>query len=142
MRLSPFLLLLFLLLSCAPPCDQAMLPALQQYSFMGTKNYSLKDVGEHTELNVVIRSQGEYDKYVVTAADTIRPGIDFSKRMLLIGWTTRGTPDTMKAASIIPECPGYTLNVETVKGNLGVVSKVYYAVVCDRSDKGVKVVIH
>lgn len=67
-RSSPtHLALLLLLFACEPPCDQAMLPALQTYSFMGTHNYSLKDVGEQPELNVVIRSQGDYDKFVVTA---------------------------------------------------------------------------
>jgi hypothetical protein len=124
------------LINCkkAEPCEETILPKLQQYTFLEPRRYlaRLQNVdATASQVNLVIRSQQDYEKYILIQSDTIRPVIDFSKRMLLAGQILRSTSAGVSSMDISTNCHGYTFNVTTHQGNLGVVQFVPYYVVCD-----------
>ncbi len=124
------------------PCLKTTLPALQQYSFLDPNRYQavLQNVDQSAvQINLIIRNQQDYEKYLLIMPDTTRPVIDFSKRMLLAGHVREGTSASVDSMSIASTCEGYTLNVFVNQGNLGVVQFVPYYFLCDITDRQIKV---
>lgn len=124
------------------PCLKTTLPALQQYPFLSPARYLavLQNVDQSADqINLIIRNQRDYEKYLLIRSDTIRPVIDFSKRMLLAGHVRESTSAGVRSMSIASTCEGYTLNVFVNQGNLGVVQFVPYYFLCDITDRQIKV---
>jgi hypothetical protein len=86
-----------------------------------------------------ISTQQDYEKYLLIMPDTVRPVIDFSRRMLLAGQVREGTSAAVSSMSVESTCEGYTLQVVVHPGNFGVVQFVPYYLVCDITDRKIQV---
>ena len=80
-------LLISAIISCrdSSDCNHEEVRSIQTYEFVSDTDAYLQNIDQTQSVNLVIKTQTDYDHYVITNPAISRPVIDFEKRTLLAG---------------------------------------------------------
>jgi hypothetical protein len=137
-----YLLIVFfigcLMISCQDHCDGPSTPIPFELSSEGSNRICImQNVDkEKTEVNVVIKTQAEFEKYVGCSTNL---QVDFSSKMVLAGRYLSNHCAEVTSQSVEKNCNGEIVyNIEISKGDCDSMSLIFYLVIVDKSGSPVK----